>query len=56
MLLKKKFLGFGTHFTIETYSDMPVYRADTLMAWVNTIPDIDRVQAVFVRPGYGSGW
>jgi len=50
-VIEEKILGFGTHFTIETYSDMPVYRADTLMAWVNTIPDIDRVQAVL----YGQG-
>lgn len=50
-VIEEKILGFGTHFTIETYSDMPVYRADTLITWINTIPDIEQVQAVV----YGQG-
>jgi lipoprotein-releasing system permease protein len=50
-VIEEKILGFGTHFTIETYSDMPIFRADTLVTYLETLPHIDLVQPVI----YGQG-
>ncbi len=50
-VIEDKILGFGTHITIETYADMPVYRADTLVTWLENHPDIDRAQAVIQGQG-----
>jgi lipoprotein-releasing system permease protein len=50
-VIEDKILGFGTHITIETYSEMPLYRADTLVTMLQGIPEIDDVQAVI----YGQG-
>lgn len=50
-VIEEKILGFGTHFTIETYSEMPVFRADTLVTWLEQVPNIQTVQPVL----YGQG-
>lgn len=49
--IEDKILGFGTHITVETYSEMPVYRADTLLTWLDGFPQIEETQAVI----YGQG-
>lgn len=50
-VIEEKILGFGTHFTVETYSDMPVFRADTLTVFLEDIPQIAELQPVV----YGQG-
>ncbi|MCC5925340.1 MAG: ABC transporter permease [Bacteroidetes bacterium] len=50
-VIEDKILGFGTHFTIETYSEMPIFRADTLITYLQSIPDIAQLQPVV----YGQG-
>lgn len=50
--IESKILGFGTHISIETYAQMPVYRADTLLTWVSSqVPGVQDVQPVL----YGQG-
>jgi lipoprotein-releasing system permease protein len=50
-VIEEKILDFGAHIAIEAYSDMPLFRADTLVSWLNKHPDIDEAQAVT----YGQG-
>jgi lipoprotein-releasing system permease protein len=50
-VIEEKIVGFGTHISIETYAGMPIYRADTLITWLEKIPDIRDVEAVV----YGQG-
>lgn len=45
-VIEEKILGFGTHFTVETYSEMPIFRADTLVTYLIDIPHIQDIQAV----------
>jgi lipoprotein-releasing system permease protein len=50
--IEEKILGFGTHISIETYAEMPVYRADTLITWIGqNIPEVQQIQPVI----YGQG-
>lgn len=50
-VIEEKIVGFGTHISIETYAGMPIYRADTLVTWLEKIPDIQQVEPVI----YGQG-
>jgi lipoprotein-releasing system permease protein len=49
--IENKIIGFGTHITIETFASMPVYRADTLMTWLQQAPEVQDSQPVI----YGQG-
>jgi lipoprotein-releasing system permease protein len=50
-VIEEKILDFGAHVTIETYSDMPLFRADTLVNWLGSHPSIEKTQSVV----YGQG-
>ena len=50
-VIEEKILDFGAHITVETYSDMPLFRADTLVSWLNNHPGVEKAQAVI----YGQG-
>jgi lipoprotein-releasing system permease protein len=50
-VIEEKIVGFGTHISIETFAGMPIYRADTLVTWLEKVPDISDVEAVV----YGQG-
>lgn len=50
-VIEEKIVGFGTHISIETFAGMPIYRADTLVTWLEKVPDIRDVESVV----YGQG-
>jgi lipoprotein-releasing system permease protein len=50
-VIEEKILGFGTHISVETFASMPIYRADTLVTWLQQIPDVEAIQPVV----YGQG-
>ena len=50
-VIETKILGFGTHISVETFASMPIYRADTLVTWLQQVPDIESIQPVV----YGQG-
>lgn len=41
-----KILGFAPHITITTFNDDPLYRADTLLTYLQRYPQIEEAQAV----------
>ncbi|MEX1123178.1 MAG: ABC transporter permease [Balneolales bacterium] len=45
-VIQEKILGFGNHITVMTYTDAPLYRADTAMTKLADIPDIEDIQEV----------
>lgn len=49
--IEEKILGFGNHLTVQTYTNQPVFRADTLVTYLSEIPGVQDVQAVL----YGQG-
>jgi lipoprotein-releasing system permease protein len=50
-VIQEKILGYGAHVTIESFTDRPLLRADTLTVFLSQIPGVDDVQAVI----YGQG-
>lgn len=50
-VIEEKIMGYGTHISIETYTDEPLYRADTLTTWLQQIPEIEASQAVVEGQG-----
>lgn len=45
-VIQEKILGFGNHITVMTYTDRPLYRADTVKARLAGIPDLADLQEV----------
>ena len=43
-VIQEKILGFGNHITVMTYTERPLYRADTVMTQLADIPDIADIQ------------
>ncbi|MEX0686601.1 MAG: ABC transporter permease [Balneolales bacterium] len=47
-VIQEKILGFGNHITVMTYTERPLYRADTVMTMLADVPGIaDIQQAVY---------
>lgn len=44
--IEDKILGFGTHISITSIADTPLYRADTLITHVQAWPEIESIQPV----------
>lgn len=44
--INDKILGFAPHFTITTFTDQPIYRADTLLTYLDRFPQIESKQIV----------
>lgn len=49
--IQEKILGFGNHITVMTYTMNPIQRADTLVTFLESLPDVEAAQAVI----YGQG-
>lgn len=45
-VIDNKVLGFAPHITIQTYTEDPIYRSDTLVTWVEQFPEVAEVQPV----------
>ncbi|MEX0930027.1 MAG: ABC transporter permease [Balneolales bacterium] len=45
-VIQEKILGFGNNITVMTYSDSPIYRADTVLTRLAGIPEISEIQEV----------
>ncbi|MDZ7773889.1 MAG: ABC transporter permease [Balneolaceae bacterium] len=45
-VIDNKVMGFAPHMTVETFTDSPVYRSDTLLTWLDRFPEIREAQAV----------
>ncbi|MDR8394129.1 ABC transporter permease [Aliifodinibius sp. S!AR15-10] len=45
-VINTKILGFAPHITVTTYSNDPIYRADTLLATLEKYPEIEQAQAI----------
>lgn len=45
-VINEKIMGFAPHITITTYSEDPIYRADTLLTTLEKYPEIKQAQAV----------
>ncbi|MEX2404219.1 MAG: ABC transporter permease, partial [Balneolales bacterium] len=43
-VIQEKILGFGNHISVMTYTEDPLYRADTVMTKLEDIPDIADLQ------------
>lgn len=50
-VIQEKILGYGNHITIQTYTDRPLYRADTLVTFLEKIDGIEAAQAVIMGQG-----
>ena len=50
-VIQEKILGYGTHISISTYADDPLYRSDTLAVYLQDIPGVDDSQAVIYSQG-----
>lgn len=50
-VIDTKVMGFAPHITVETFTDDPVYRSDTLITWMDRFPEISEVQAVVEGEG-----
>ena len=50
-VIQEKILGYGTHISVMTYTDDPLYRGDTLTVFLNTLPGVDASQAVVYSQG-----
>lgn len=44
--INSKILGFAPHISITSFSDDPLYRADTLLTYLDRYPQIEEAQAV----------
>lgn len=44
--IQEKIIGFGSHISITTMVDEPIYRADSLVTYLSTLPLIETVQPV----------
>ena len=44
--INEKILGFAPHFTVTTFTDQPIYRADTLLTYFDRFPEIESKQIV----------
>lgn len=49
--IEDKILGFGTHVTVFTHTNQPIFRADTLTTFLINMPEIIDVQAVIQGQG-----
>lgn len=45
-VIDSKVMGFAPHITIETFTDDPIYRSDTLITWMERFPEIAEARAV----------
>lgn len=45
-VINEKIMGFAPHITITTFSDEPLYRADTLLTTLQKYPEIEEAQTV----------
>lgn len=50
-VIQEKILGYGNHITVQTYTDRPLYRADTLVTFLKDVPEIEDAQAVILGQG-----
>lgn len=50
-VIQEKILGYGTHISVSTFADDPLYRSDTLAVYLNDIPGIDKSQPVIYSQG-----
>lgn len=50
-VIDNKVMGFAPHITVETFTDDPIYRSDTLITWMERFPEISEVQAVVEGEG-----
>ena len=50
-VIQEKILGYGAHITIESFSERPIQRADTLGVFLSGLPGIDAVQPVVFGQG-----
>lgn len=50
-VIQEKILGYGTHITVMTYSEDPLYRGDTLSVFLNELPGIAEAQPVVYSQG-----
>ena len=45
-VINEKIVGYGPHITVSTYGENPIFRSDTLMAYLNKYPQIADMQAI----------
>ncbi len=45
-VIQEKILGYGTHISVMTFTEDPLYRGDTLTVYLNTFPGVDAAQPV----------
>lgn len=50
-VIQEKIMGYGTHITVTTFTDNPLFRSDTLVTYLSGQPGVDDVQAVLVSQG-----
>lgn len=50
-VIQEKILGYGTHISVMTFTDDPLYRGDTLTVYLNTLPGVDAAQPVIYSQG-----
>ena len=44
--INEKILGFASHITVTTFTDQPIYRADTLETFLTGFEEIESLQIV----------
>ncbi len=45
-VIQEKILGYGTHISVMTFTEEPLYRGDTLTIYLHTLPGVDAAQPV----------
>ncbi len=50
-VIQEKILGYGTHISVMTFTEEPLYRGDTLTVYLNNIPGINASQPVIYSQG-----
>ena len=50
-VIQEKIMGYGTHITVMTYSEDPLFRADTLVVFLDRQPGVEASQAVIMSQG-----
>ncbi|MFO8029395.1 MAG: ABC transporter permease [Cyclonatronaceae bacterium] len=50
-VIQEKILGYGTHISVMTFNDDPLYRSDTLTVYLDTLPGVDAAQPVIYSQG-----
>ncbi len=50
-VIQEKILGYGTHISVMTYSDDPLYRGDTLSVFLQDYPGVADAQPVIYSQG-----